>query len=236
MEKYIVWYVLQLKAWCKKWICLLEIIGMIFLVLLIQNIALPKGDNTAIGICNEDGAYVENLFEQLREQDSIFDFKVYPDRNSLEEDVISGIVECGFVFEKDFATDWQEDNYKDTITYICTPLTTKGYVAQETVFAVILREFSSDILQQSASEIYSEPDTQTIQELQEKNEEYLSSSDIFHMDTQTVKQTEKKEKKGETYHVQGIVGLLIFISMLMNGVESFHKKGHSMVDSLDQGN
>lgn len=227
---------ITIKSMEKKWVCLLEVIGRIFFVLLIQNIELPKGDNTTIGICNEDGKYVENLFRKFEQQDSLFDFKVYQDRESMEEDVISGIVECGFVFEKDFATDWQEDNYKDTITYICTPLTTKGYVAQETVFAVILREFSSDILQQSASEIYSEPDTQTIQELQEKNEEYLSGSSIFRVDTKTVEQKEQTEKKSETYPIQGMVGLLIFISMLINGVSGFNTKGHSIINSLDKEN
>lgn len=238
MEKYITWYVLQLKAWCKKPVCWLSLVGMLLLTVLVQNISLPKGDNTIIGIYNADSAYVQETIEQLQQKKSVFQFQSYNDPEILEHDVVAGKVECGFIFEKGFEQNWKSGTYANTITYISTPLTTKGYVAQETIFATLLQKFSGTIMDQNISKVFAAPDDETRSYLQERNEDYLQSNVTFSIDTLFVEQdatiAEENEKaKNLTFPVQGIIGIIIFITMLMNGANRFSNQDQKVTCALD---
>ena len=139
MAQYKIWYALQLKAWLKRKTSWLQVLGMILLVLLTARIHLPDADNTRVGICGTADEYADNVLESLRYRDSIFEFIEYSDEETMRRDMVSGRIECGFLFPEDFQERIWEDRLKNSVTYICTPFSAKGLVAQETFYAAFLK-------------------------------------------------------------------------------------------------
>ncbi len=68
MEKYIVWYKLQLKLYSRKKMYWLQFIGMAIVLLVVSQISFPKQDNLAVGICCDGGKYAKQLTQDLLEK------------------------------------------------------------------------------------------------------------------------------------------------------------------------
>ena len=156
MEKYITWYRLLLKSWMKKKSSWLQLAGMILVVLLIAGIRIPDTNNTVIGLCNKDGELAGDVIEILQNKESVFQFTAYTDENKMLEAVIRGEVESGFVFQKGFEKALEQGKRKNLITFLTTPLTTKGAVAKETVFAAGLERDSQEILLEQEEQVFGE--------------------------------------------------------------------------------
>ena len=236
MAKFIVWYQLQLKDWCRKPACWLELVGMLLLVILIQNIQLPTGDNTAVGLFSIDESVTKELLEQPELSESTFEFYEYHDQAAMEEDVVTGKLECGFAFEEDFVKNWEEGKIDRTITYFSTPLTTKGYVAQETIFVILLKQYSDQMMERQASEVFAEPDEDTVAQLSKWNEAYLNSDAIFDIQIETVEQEAIHVIENKVYPVQGIISMIIFMTMLMNGAGILGNQKQKVAGALDRRN
>lgn len=225
MEKCITWYRLLLKTWAKKKSSWLQLVGMVLVVLLIAGIHLPDTNNTVIGLCNKDGDLVEDIIAKLQDGENVFQFTTYEDENKMQEAVIRGEVESGFVFKKGFEKDLQQGKKKNLITLITTPLTTKGAVAKETVFAAFLERYSEEILIEQEEQVFGRKSEEISKALLEKNQEYLNSDELFRVDFEEVNANIKEVEKGtETFPVRGMIVLLIFVMILIEHGKKFEQK------------
>ncbi len=232
MWKYIIWYGLQLKVWCKKKSCWLEICGFILLLMLVMNINLPEKDNMKVGLCSEDGKYAASIIEHIMDRESSFDFEEYTSSEKLEKDVVAGKIECGFVFNNGFEKKIKQGDTDNIIDYICTPLTQKGFVVKEVIFSEIFKKYSENILEQSVPEIYGSQDEYILKQLKDKNAEYEQGDKYFNLQIKEISQKKETQKHYSIYMVQGIVGILVFVIMLMEGVTKFHKGSRSINKAL----
>lgn len=233
MEKYITWYRLLLKSWIKRKSSWLQLVGMVLVVLLIAGIHIPDTNNTVIGLCNKDGDFVEDVIEKLQHGESVFQFAAYEDENKMQEAVIRGELESGFVFKKGCAKELEQGKRKNLITLITTPLTTKGAVAKETVFAAFLERYSEEILLAQEEQVFGRKSEEISKALLEKNQEYLNSDELFRIDFEEVATKAKEsEKRSETFPVRGMIVLLIFVMILIEHGKKFEQRDCAVEKAL----
>lgn len=233
MEKYITWYRLLLKTWMKKKSSWLQLAGMVLVVLLVAGIHIPDTNNTVIGLCNKDGDLVEDVIENLQGGESVFQFAAYEDENKMQEAVIRGELESGFVFKKGFEKDLKQGKRKNLITLITTPLTTKGAVAKETVFAALLERYSQEILLEQEEQVFGRKSEEISKALLEKNQEYLNGDELFRIDFEEVAANSSEVGEGaETFPVRGMIVLLIFVMILIEHGKKFEQKDCAVEKAL----
>lgn len=237
MEQYFVWYRLLLKAWMKRRSSWLLTIGMFVAIFVVSQIQLPSADNTRVGICIAETDYGEQLLNLLEGMDSVFIFDQYEDEEDLLEDVESGVLECGFLLSEDFEEMVRKERFEQSITYLCTPLTTKGAVVKETIYTAFLQLYGEFILEQIESDLYAEYDENVMQEMQERYQHYLENSQLLQMNTEIVpvkREYSGEDQSGKEPHpVHGMIGALLFFMLWIEGGRRFQNKGTSVFAALD---
>ena len=182
--KYIYYH---LKASFKKRSTYVVILSLALFILVIMGIKLPNSDNVTVGVIKNESQIADKCFDNM---DSMYSFIEYENINSLENDIITGTIECGFIFSSNFDRDFSKGRLKNSIDYIYSPYTTKGLAIKESIFSSLLTLYSNNILLSSFDEIFIDFEDEKTKEkakdeLIEKNAYYLSSNDIFAVDFNT---------------------------------------------------
>lgn len=221
MERVMIWYVLSVKNYLKKRSSYLTVLGMVFLIWIISGISIPSYTNMKAGLLCGDSSIANQIKESLVAEENDFEFITYEDENELIEDVISGTVDCGFVFSTDFDDMFQERNTDKGISYYATPFSTKGEVLKEKIFSVYFEYYSQNILEDVEEDVFGDKDETRMEEILETNQFYLEGNDIFQVEIQQAGDTEIENKQQESYDmVAGLVGLCIFLAMFFAYAET----------------
>ncbi len=233
MAQYVIWYKLQLKAWVKRRSSWLQILGMILLALLVSQIHLPGVENTRVGICVTSEETAQRVLESLKTRDSIFEFQEYVSEEDMRQDIVSGVIECGFAFSGNIFS--ENDVQKNSVTYICTPFSAKGLVAQETFYAAFFETYSDRILIDSESKIYGKSDGEITKELLDKKQDYLQNNEMFQMDVIEALQKQSEEQIfGKVSPMRGVVGLFLFLILWMTQARRFENHGNGVAAALER--
>ena len=175
-----VYYKLQLKLWLKHRICWLQILFLVLLLLVIGSIHIPDAKNSRIGLAGVTSGITQTIVDRLMQKSDVYQFTTYEDPEELEQAVEAGELECGFVFAEDFAKQYEEGSFTDSITYVYTPFTTKGLAVKETVYGAVLELYGEKLLQQNEETIVGQSSEEISAMLAERYEYYLNSDAIFH--------------------------------------------------------
>lgn len=177
----------NIKATLKRRSTIVLILSILFLVLVINGISLPFENNVNVGIMDNNSNYAKACISNM---DSMYSFITYEDIDKLNKDIVSGKIECGFIFDTDFDKRVEKRALKNTIEYIYSPYTTKGLAIKESIFSSFLKLYSESIISDSFDEIFVEFEDENMkksayEELINKNNYYLNSNDIFAVDFST---------------------------------------------------
>lgn len=175
-----VYYKLQLKLWLKYRICWLQILFLVLLLLVIGGIHIPDTKNSSIGLAGVTSGITQTIADRLMQKRDVYQFTTYEGTEELEQAVEAGELECGFVFDKEFAKQYEEGSFTDSITYVYTPFTTKGMAVRETVYGTVLELYGEKLLQQNQETIVGQSSEEASTMLAERYEYYLNSDAIFH--------------------------------------------------------
>lgn len=175
-----VYYKLQLKLWLKHRICWLQILFLVLLLLVIGGIHIPDTKNSRIGLAGVTSGITQTVADHLLQKSDVYQFTTYEDTEELEQAVEAGELECGFVFDKEFAKQYEEGSFTDSITYVYTPFTTKGMAVRETVYGTVLELYGEKLLQQNQETIVGQSSEEISAMLADRYEYYLNSDAIFH--------------------------------------------------------
>ncbi len=175
-----VYYKLQLKLWLKHRICWLQILFLVLLLLVIGSIHIPDAKNSRVGLAGVTSGITQTIADRLMQKSDVYQFTTYEDPEELEQAVEAGELECGFVFAEDFAKQYEEGSFTDSITYVYTPFTTKGLAVKETVYGAVLELYGEKLLQQNEETIVGQSSEEISAMLAERYEYYLNSDAIFH--------------------------------------------------------
>lgn len=175
-----VYYKLQLKLWLKHRICWLQILFLVLLLLVIGGIHIPDTKNSSIGLAGVTSGITQTIADRLMQKRDVYQFTTYEGTEELEQAVETGELECGFVFDKEFAKQYEEGSFTDSITYVYTPFTTKGMAVRETVYGTVLELYGEKLLQQNQETIVGQSSEEISAMLADRYEYYLNSDAIFH--------------------------------------------------------
>lgn len=175
-----VYYKLQLKLWLKHRICWLQILFLVLLLLVIGGIHIPDTKNSSIGLAGVTSGITQTIADRLMQKRDVYQFTTYEGTEELEQAVEAGELECGFVFDKEFAKQYEEGSFTDSITYVYTPFTTKGMAVRETVYGTVLELYGEKLLQQNQETIVGQSSEEISAMLADRYEYYLNSDAIFH--------------------------------------------------------
>lgn len=175
-----VYYKLQLKLWLKHRICWLQILFLVLLLLVIGGIHIPDTKNSSIGLAGVTSGITQTIADRLMQKRDVYQFTTYEGAEELEQAVEAGELECGFVFDKEFAKQYEEGSFTDSITYVYTPFTTKGMAVRETVYGTVLELYGEKLLQQNQETIVRQSSEEISAMLADRYEYYLNSDAIFH--------------------------------------------------------
>lgn len=175
-----VYYKLQLKLWLKHRICWLQILFLVLLLLVIGGIHIPDTKNSSIGLVGVTSGITQTIADRLMQKRNVYQFTTYEGTEELEQAVEAGELECGFVFDKEFAKQYEEGSFTDSITYVYTPFTTKGMAVRETVYGTVLELYGEKLLQQNQETIVGQSSEEASTMLADRYEYYLNSDAIFH--------------------------------------------------------
>lgn len=175
-----VYYKLQLKLWLKHRICWLQILFLVLLLLVIGGIHIPDTKNSSIGLAGVTSGITQTIADRLMQKRDVYQFTTYEGTEELEQAVEAGELECGFVFDKEFAKQYEEGSFTDSITYVYTPFTTKGMAVRETIYGTVLELYGERLLQQNQETIVGQSSEEISAMLADRYEYYLNSDAIFH--------------------------------------------------------
>lgn len=175
-----VYYKLQLKLWLKHRICWLQILFLVLLLLVIGGIHIPDTKNSSIGLAGVTSGITQTIADHLMQKRDVYRFTTYEGTEELEQAVEAGELECGFVFDKEFAKQYEEGSFTDSITYVYTPFTTKGMAVRETVYGTVLELYGEKLLQQNQETIVGQSSEEISAMLADRYEYYLNSDSVFH--------------------------------------------------------
>ena len=175
-----VYYKLQLKLCLKHRICWLQILFLVLLLLVIGGIHIPDTKNSSIGLAGVTSGITQTIADRLMQKRDVYQFTTYEGTEELEQAVEAGELECGFVFDKEFAKQYEEGSFTDSITYVYTPFTTKGMAVRETVYGTVLELYGEKLLQQNQETIVGQSSEEISAMLADRYEYYLNSDAIFH--------------------------------------------------------
>lgn len=209
------WYFLQLKAWLKRGTSLLLLVSMLFVVWFSGQISMPQSDNVTVGIVETDGAHGKEVLEHLTQRESLFSFVMYDSKEALQEDVIAGKLECGFYFSNNFEKKFEHEKLKNSVSYLCTPLTTKGEVARETFYAALFEVYGAQMLSARTEQLFGDDAKAACDVLLANNEKYLKGNEVFQVDVEQTEAVETTEKEKQVFPLHGLVALFLFLNLFV---------------------
>lgn len=218
MKKYTNWYRLLLKGYLRRASTWIQLLGMVLILLTLSGMRLPKADTLKAGIVNAGGEYGERIAHRLLTEESIFQFSLYEDEETLKKDVLNGSLECGFIFHPELDGRIRKGDCRRIIHYLATPFSVEGEVARETVYARFFEVYSEEMLRQKDKELFERKDSARTEELVRLKRDYGESEAVFSMDIFHIERENKGEERKASDQVnplRGIAGLLVFFLMFM---------------------
>ena len=250
-----VYYKLQLKLWLKHRICWLQILFLVLLLLVIGGIHIPDTKNSSIGLAGVTSGITQTIADRLMQKSDVYEFVAYETSEELEQAVEAGELECGFVFDKEFAKQYEEGSFTDSITYVYTPFTTKGMAVRETVYGTVLELYGEKLLQQNQETIVGQSSEEASTMLAERYEYYLNSDAIFHteviyVETDAGMGSDLRRAEpgsdgqngdadwleiGKPNLIRGVISCMIFLAVYLSGASCKEEKNQHFLSILEKG-
>ena len=101
---------------------------------------------------NDDPATIQLKTMLLSSGESSFSFVEYADHDVLENDVMSGKLECAYIFTDKFSKALSDGKYKNSVEVIKSPSTIMLNAINEIVFAAIVRNICMKPTRHTAQE------------------------------------------------------------------------------------
>ena len=217
MEKYIIWYVLQLKCVIKKKSFWLQLVAIVLIGLFFNTSKVVTASPTQVGICNLEGIYCEPIVEELVKNSDVFSYEVFNDAASMKEAVLEGRITGGFLIEQGFRENVLKGKIERNVTFFTNGISTTTAIFKEEFFKAFLLQYSNRLLEISEEAIYGKQRDDITEALYTYNRAYLEGEEIFDIEVCKVdtKQGPSRDE-GRLYPVQGSIAIFMLLIMLLS--------------------
>ncbi len=160
---------LKTKLFSMLAICLI----MLAAVLTAKGVHIPDSSDMRVLLYSED-SFSNAVANRLINGEHEFKFVRAASKESLTKDVVSGKADCGFILANGINTALSKGQFIRS-NCVTSPFSTKASVAKESVTNAILSQYSSEILENGAKELFG-----TVPEdIAKVNGKYLSGDSLF---------------------------------------------------------
>lgn len=172
----------RIKALIKKRYFWAVLIASLLLVYVIMTVNFPSKENFFLGIVTNGSDYAENTALSINSSGSSFEMVFYDSSEDLYADVLSGKLDCGFVFDEKADSRIQKGELKNLFTYINSPYTTKGSAGIEMLSSNLMRQSAPDIIMDNYDSLFGKieaPSKDVSAYYSERYNYYINSEDVF---------------------------------------------------------
>lgn len=168
-----------------------------------------------------DDEWSAALSESLCGREDAFSFLCYDDIDELKNDVLLGTIECGYIFDEDFARAIEKKHYANCVKVVRSPATVFNSAANEIIFSELIRLSGYSIIGEYVrTEGIAPKDEEAAKDyLFEAYEAYCGSGATFHLDIVTAGgisiNDDGKTSLGITFPLRGILSILIFLAGML---------------------
>lgn len=151
------------------------------LLYLCQNVILVSAENTNVAISGVNGTYGEQLANNLSQRDGVWNFYFVKSQDQLVKEVGSGKAECGFILSPDFEQKMQLRDYKNLLSYVSSPATTKGSIVKETVYSEFFT-IQSDLIMEDEiknGRLFYRTDDEIINQVKQSSHQIVKGDEVF---------------------------------------------------------
>ena len=100
---------------------------------------------------------------------------------------------------------------KNSVSYLCTPLTTKGEVARETFYAALFEVYGAQMLSARTEQLFGDDANAARDVLLANYEKYLKGNEVFQVNVEQTEAVETTEKEKQVFPLHGLVALFLFL-------------------------
>lgn len=111
------------------------------------------------------------------------------------------------ILEKKF----EHEKLKNSVSYLCTPLTTKGEVARETFYAALFEVYGAQMLSARTEQLFGDDANVARDVLLANYEKYLKGNEVFQVNVEQTEAVETTEKEKQVFPLHGLVALFLFL-------------------------
>lgn len=202
----------SVKAWLKRPASWLQMVALAGLLVLVSQMTFPSAENCYVGICYKQGSEAETFVNKLKQTETIFQWIPYSTKQEMRKDITEGVLECGFALPDNMEERMKKGDMHAQISYYATPFSTKGAVAQETVYAAFFACYSDQILHKKQNEIFGVQDVGDV--LAEKNKAYQKSNAVFAIHQEHMASKKMQRETWKTRPLRGVAAVLLFVLCL----------------------
>lgn len=160
----------------------------------------------------ESGQLLKGIEFKLSEGENLFRYTKYINTAELKEDILTGEISCGIVFDQDFTRMLKEQDYRHCITLYLPEGMNVGGMVQEDVFQRVYQVYSAvwyaDLLEQQGYQI-------TPEEVLQKFSEYQKEGKVFTVSYEVQKKEDEKiQNVAESASILSLRGILAFLTLM----------------------
>ncbi len=228
LKRMVLWFTILTRRQLKK-PGLYFLAGILYLFLyLFDCLVLPGNHSLSYGILS-DGAECGEAVIRFLSEDTLYRTVRVKDRSSLEQEVASGRLDCGFVLTEKLNEAEGPQIPMEAVEYVCSTSTARGAVLKEKVYAAVLRETTRSLLRSVAASgklsISGDPASFS-EDMLFTYEEYLAGDDTIHVIYETVEVqadpgAREAELPGNLSRFLAVCRILIFVSAVVFGRTRF---------------
>ncbi len=226
IKKYLTWIKIIGKHILKKPIIpiLLLCIPLIsFLVTLIPS--FNEGTTLNVGVYfEEDDELILAIKDKLFNREDAFEFTLYEDEDELKKDVMTGKLECAYVFNENFSSAIDKGKYKNSIQLFVSNSTMLDSSVNEVIFASLIQLCGYEIITDyvnGADTVISNND-EALDYLISEYERYCEGGETFYIDIETISGISLNEggneNLGASFPLRGMLSILIFLAGMLGAV------------------
>ena len=237
MEKYVTWFWVVVKNQYKSKRTWLMLLLMILACVLYRNLCVSQNSELGVGIICKDSVYGKQIFDILQQEDSHFRFEEFEDEEQLLKQVKNHMLECGFIFDKEFDEAFLQDDLDKTIPWYVSEQQVHANVARETVSAALLRVYAKQEIQRDQKQIFGTEDQEQLERLLKYNADYLQGDLLFHMNTDQVlreSDTPGSAPGSRSPVWNGILAGLVLLNMLLAESELHQRESFALIYYLQR--
>lgn len=170
----------------------------------------------------EKTEYTEGFMDELEKDSYVYEFVHYTSKDDMLNDILSGKLECGYIFRREFEEGMKSGKYNKLIDVMMSPSTTFGTSINEVMNSVILKYLGYSILESELNDTLESfaGNEEILEYMYERYTYYCDSEETFHIVTETIdsdKNSRSDENKGYVFEfpLRGMLAILTFLAGMM---------------------